>query len=542
MAAMITSTHRVLANDELLRLILEYFHLEPIRVHETLPCIFDFSLTEDDYLSCKTLASCAQVCKGLSDPALDVLWYDLRDFSRLLRLLPSSFTVQSAKPPSPYTVSCHVPKNTRSGIASIDLSEWSRLHRYAKRVRRLRYNRSGLDSSILEWFRKCFICDPIFPNLQVFQWQQHPSNLQSELMHFVTPSLRTFTFSDSLFNSGLPWKGIVPNAHDSEYVIDTLRRRAPGLRNLSLSNTTLSTTAVRMCGDFPNLLNLRITDTIKPADFIGSISLVSLTSQFESLDIDVNLLPEEMRYPDMQKLKCTTPPRVVLPTLTSITLRGDLRPIKNVLLQLVAPQVHTVGMIERKPCGDDVNSDHAVIPCIETGCIAIQETPTISIRVPSVRGLDECRVYLYRENLWSLDDKEFVKMCKAWPKPPSITSRSLLTIAKHCPHLTSLRIPIIGGDLSRTDEITPSSNLKTFAVSLPEELYVDVLALASYVNRVAPNMDIKASQRFLQSAYEAEPRKLLYKRLFRVLSLLQGADDPLDFVKAMEELVLDPAV
>ena len=163
-------------------------------------------------------------------------------------------------------------------------------------------------------------------------------------------------------------------------------------------------------------------------------------------------------------------------------------------------------------------------------------------------------MYLYRENLWSLRDAEFVKMCKPWPnlrvlhlegwpllpsQPHGLTLNSLATISQHCPKLISLRVPIVGGELSETDKIIPSPNLKTFAVSLPDEFYVDVLALATYVNRFAPNLDIKASQRFLEFANEAEPRKLLYKRLFRVLSLLQGADDPMDFVRAMEELVLD---
>ena len=105
---MSTSAHRVLAMDELVRLILEYFHLDPPRAHDTLPCISEFSLTEDDLISCKTLASCGQVCKSLSEPALDVLWHDLRDFSRILYLLPSS--LKSVKSWSPYAVGCQAVK------------------------------------------------------------------------------------------------------------------------------------------------------------------------------------------------------------------------------------------------------------------------------------------------------------------------------------------------------------------------------------------------------------------------------------------------
>ena len=438
---------------------------------------------------------------------------------------------------------------------------------YAKRVKNLRYDRSGLDSSVLELLRNYCNDEPLFPNLQEFQWQQHPSYLQSELSLFVSSSLRSFTFSSPRFNGGLPCVVAAPSAHHSEQFIEMLRRKAPGLRNLLLSNVILSSGAVKMCGDFPNLLNLRLTDTIKPAEFVGSLSLVSLASNFQKLDTDVNLLPEEMRYPELGRT-C----KVVLPALKSLTLRGDAESIKNVLLQLTAPEVYTVGIVERRPYDESSNTLPAIMPCIEAvaslfkkltcfrlvslGGVQTQSQPLPQILEPlsKVKALQECRVYLYRENLWSLRDAEFVKMCKPWPdlrvlhlegwpllpsQPHGLTLNSLATISKHCPKLTSLRVPIVGGELSETDKIVPSPHLKTFAVSLPDEFYVDVLALATYVNRFAPNLDIKASQRFLEFANEAEPRKLLYKRLFRVLSLLQGADDPMDFVRAMEELVLD---
>lgn len=219
-----------------------------------------------------------------------------------------------------------------------------------------------------------------------------------------------------------------PGTRDSEMLMDTLRRKALGLQNLRLSNVV----AVTMCGDFSNLLNLRLTNAIKPAEFVGSLPLSSLATYVAILDIDVNLFPEEMRYlePSHSGASC-----VALPFFTSFTLHGSLKAIRNVLLrvQLAAPQVLSIGIIELKPNCEMAGSVLPVIPCFEAmvsqfrrlqgflfkslGGVQTQNQPLPHILEPpsKVKALRECRVYLYRENLWGLGDKGFIKMSKAWP-------------------------------------------------------------------------------------------------------------------------------
>lgn len=450
----------------------------------------------------------------------------------------------------------------------INPHEWARLKWYAQRVRSLHYDRSGLDRSVFELLQEYCGEGAVFPNLQEFYWQQTSSCLHPELSVFMSSSLHTFSFATPLSNGGLAWIMPSSNTQDSEALMEILHRRAPCLRRLLCSNIIISPAAVDICANFTALRSLRLSTIVTPSNFTYSPSLIPSTAKLDSLDIDVSLLPEDFQDPETS---ASHP--VELPSLTSLSLHGSLKRIQAVLRRLTAPQVHSVGIFEQRFHSDHYHMVPEITPCIETvvcrfkrlqrfrfvalGGIQTQLGPVARILEPllRVRGLLECRVYLFRKNMWSMDDEDLLKMCKAWPQLhvlhlegwPSfdpwrrgLILKSLSIVARSCRQLTSLRIPVDGGDIVHVDDVIPQTKLRTFAVSFPEEVYSDILALASYINRLFPSLDLKSSQQLLQMSNEADSRKLLYKRLFTVLAMLQmTGEETSEMTNSVEDFILN---
>ncbi|KAI0794218.1 hypothetical protein C8Q74DRAFT_1445672, partial [Fomes fomentarius] len=136
-------------------------------------------------ISQKTLASAAQACRALTEPALDVLWRNVDDFVHLLSILPFIQPQGRTNLNEPFI------------FEAFTSTEWTRFQRYAYRVRNLHMGKQDIHKSVWQVLnRRCSSHAALLPQLRRLNTLRCDDDILAKIILF-SPNLRelglTFT-------------------------------------------------------------------------------------------------------------------------------------------------------------------------------------------------------------------------------------------------------------------------------------------------------------------------------------------------------------
>ncbi|KAG6370631.1 hypothetical protein JVT61DRAFT_11259 [Boletus reticuloceps] len=140
-----------------------------LEIQEILLNIFEWERRDTS-----TLASLARTCHVFKEPALDLLWRELRNLSPLARCLPDA----SHRLPG---------ENTYAFSRPLAQTELDLLYRYTRRIRSIRDFHYGLDLESVMTFLNPPTTRPLFPNLRTLHCAYTKETMP--LLHLPLPSL-----------------------------------------------------------------------------------------------------------------------------------------------------------------------------------------------------------------------------------------------------------------------------------------------------------------------------------------------------------------
>ncbi|KAF8441724.1 hypothetical protein L210DRAFT_3644963 [Boletus edulis BED1] len=143
-----------------------------LEIQEILLNVFSH-LPPDD--AAPELASLARTCRAFKEPALDVLWEELRDLSPLTRCLPE--TSHQLSPDN----------RKRSFSRPLTQIEWDILQSYTGRIRIIANFNWGLDEKSVEIFSNPPTTEPLFPNVRKICCRYEGGTM--DLLRLPLPSL-----------------------------------------------------------------------------------------------------------------------------------------------------------------------------------------------------------------------------------------------------------------------------------------------------------------------------------------------------------------
>ncbi|KDQ53427.1 hypothetical protein JAAARDRAFT_197573 [Jaapia argillacea MUCL 33604] len=435
-----------------------------------------------------TLASLARSCGSFLEPALDVLWYTMRDMEPLLKLIPA-LEVSDKENDYGQLVSYY------NISYPLEERDWTRFDYYARRIRILYFSHYGeIDCAIYSRLSQYTISPSLIPSLRSLSWfHRHPTqsfaSFTSEVNPFLTPSLQTLCIENE---SGYEEDDIVDAATSSEQK-ETLRAffhmlsgRCPSVQSLTLYGD-LREVSLGFLSKFRNLKEVKLTGHSTKVD--------DLSITFEALSVLPHL--EKIHNIDL-----STGPGVVsctpgFPSLSHISTRsGDSTNILSILQCISSPSLQSFSSFQSFSSWQDLEggSNRDFLSC--TSLLASKFSTTLqqvtiyrSHRCPVeqvglsvfdtlLRGLPHLRHFrlaLATGDQWpTMTDDQVKRMTQAWPSMEdlaiqhSISLPSLKTITHAWPNLTSLTFPtlyISTPDLKLTYESHPLRNLSISAFS-----------------------------------------------------------------------------
>lgn len=225
-----------------------------------------------------TLAQCARVSRGISDPALQVLWENMGGIDWLPYLLPTSLKL--AHTDSRSSVVGNVDKRSNLILVSVLLAkvslalmlafqvscenfradEWARLQHYARLVRIYHYH-GGVENFATAALLEKLQGRALLPCLQRLEWYCPYNHSGSGLFGaFLSPILRTFYVD--ILGEGEPLRGDNPDIPGAaEYttgmMLQMLRARSPHVESLRISTKVFPWTIKPLQG-FSNLRSLTL--------------------------------------------------------------------------------------------------------------------------------------------------------------------------------------------------------------------------------------------------------------------------------------------
>ncbi|KAG2144263.1 hypothetical protein DEU56DRAFT_236502 [Suillus clintonianus] len=231
---------------------------------EILLYIFEFSTIEDCNwrpIRVPQLAALARTCRTFKEPALDILWKDIRGFKPLISCLPE-------------------------GISSTDTQgyltlkrplldgEWRLIDRNARRIRSFTVIGSELDTidnNVMQALISTPSPTPLLPNLRILRW--------CDEREYFFPLLRTLLVS-TITSIQLGFQSTPPSFAKSA-LLASLPGRCPSIQELSctcVSDSTESSDAI--CEALYGLRELSRLDTgvLSTKEFFRLASLPSLKS------------------------------------------------------------------------------------------------------------------------------------------------------------------------------------------------------------------------------------------------------------------------
>ncbi|KAF8441702.1 hypothetical protein L210DRAFT_3447523 [Boletus edulis BED1] len=388
------------------------------------------------------VAALARTCRAFKEPALDVLWEQLRDLSPLVRCVPEA--------------SHQLSSESYAFHRSLTQIEWDILRSYTRRIRSIHLDPEddmpGID-------HKCFInllkhpmTEPLFLNVRKLHF---PYPDDKYLLLATLPSLmsldillndpRSFEDSLKLFAKTSPslarlyilpyhYAGIDMNRIDPKFIC-----RWRNLQSFSCSKMPLDVTTLVHLSRLPALIDLSFTlpstlpDQISPSD-----------SPLIFSNLDQLLLCSEFLGPVSHLLS-----QIRLPALTTLTAYIDFRPARQDDLSLFFSNVRTSGSPRTIQALRLIESYRTSVP---------GDRPVL--------GLEDLRLCMPFSNLrwiqldieWKIDltDSALLTLVSAWPclkglsintnwgwnTLGGITPNGLLQLLQSCPLLTNIALAI----------------------------------------------------------------------------------------------------
>ncbi|KAF9060154.1 hypothetical protein BDP27DRAFT_1340084 [Rhodocollybia butyracea] len=405
----------------------------------------------NDELGCrKALLSLGLTCRSFLNPALDVLWKNMRSVEPLLSVLPETTVVNGKK----------------ILLTQIAPSSWDRLGFYTSRVREFTDSDSlNVHESVYTFLGQC---PPIFPNLKTLRLLPGICN-SSTFLFFLSSTLQEACLPRVTLDVGA-WTGQILDLGPS---LSLLVSKCPGIKSLDLRGHTYS--------GLSHLLYSGLSHSLHPLHELERLSVMSLASPFMGREF-VEAIAS-------------------LPSLTSLSLTFFLwlkgpnahlhmfltcLPRKLERLTIIwnhdpEPPIEEIAAVTRKlSMLSSLKRLH--IQCIISSFTVIFGEPLLwSVFQPllELKGLE----VLSYDGALSLSDQHTATIACAWPcirelslaasiwegDVPSI--QSLAYFAQHCPNLENLTYPV-RLDVSGVTTIPPTlvmHSLRNFFCSVDSE-------------------------------------------------------------------------
>ncbi|KAG9316180.1 hypothetical protein JVU11DRAFT_2201 [Chiua virens] len=268
-----------------------------LHIHEILLNIFGHCfMSKSSFPPCNhstELVALARTCRAFKEPALDILWSELFNFSPLVRCIPQA---------------CQFTRGKYSFSRPLSEAEWGTIRDYTRRVRIIHDCTSHCSSSSLAVdiiFNSPFAA-PLFPNLRCLQWRGLDS---IPVVHVAASLLTSITFNFAYrsacvhrsFFSDVAAMNLAPNVKRFEISLfqghpfdDTICKAICRWQHLCVVDcfmVTLNADAILHLSRVPSLTRLRFTVTEEAMDSILLSDASPLVfSHLTYLNIRTNLL------------------------------------------------------------------------------------------------------------------------------------------------------------------------------------------------------------------------------------------------------------
>ncbi|KAF7373545.1 F-box domain-containing protein [Mycena sanguinolenta] len=426
----------------------------------------------------ETLAALAITCKALSEPALDALWEELRNFDCLLNLLPRDLFVEFAW-------------DFARPIMPVD---WTRPHFYASRVKKLliswESNRISQVMEILKAIGPFYPSGGLLPNLRYLgfndQYEYPCRDLTSLriLLHLQVKEV-SLSFSPSIANlsflSALPvmcphLTHVDLSFRGEEYcpeaaaVVSTLVPTLQALESLCF-NANLDVGALNL-GLLPNLIALSLEGrteliagsfprlrelTILDIDTVSVIQLFRSAADLGLVKLDLGLSPATSS-PRMAKLVRVLKSVASPTSLKTLTLRPPF------------------GYVDTIPA-DRIMAD------VLRGLSFFCALTNVIIKWSFGPDIDDSTLGLLTESWTQLRNLQLQQI----QANTNLTLKSLLALARNCPYLHHLELMV---DASHVPELPPIAPQRTLThmhvVSSPIQSATKV---ARYISGIFPDVE-----------------------------------------------------
>ncbi|KAL6298456.1 hypothetical protein BKA93DRAFT_744071 [Sparassis latifolia] len=395
------------------------------------------------------------VCKRWSEIALDVLWREVSQLHRLLRLLSPFITEDSpyfymafAKPLSP--------------------DDWRRFTRYARRVRKLSFTNGKtvhvLGQAVFDEIARTRTTLNILPNLQSLEWRSTPANVRVSLMfmHEGVKEFRTHLYETPIYSIADFFKDIaerMPNltcldlcfcfpVREIESALCELVRSLPKLSKIVLP---------LYCH------NSRVAEALSALQHLGTIQFEYLSEQGKGDLADVQHFAPMLE-------------RGAFPSLCDLSLSAHLADMNRFLKGTYAPTnltslyIHALSMVPPAVVTEFLKTMvenckllthlyldlHMAADLIDSATRSLPPSEMLSFN--DLRPLLACPKLIAFELQWYLPllitQEEIEELASKWPDlevleldcepipipiaTEPLTLRALIPFAKHCPKLREL--------------------------------------------------------------------------------------------------------
>ncbi|KIL63073.1 hypothetical protein M378DRAFT_107697 [Amanita muscaria Koide BX008] len=487
------------------------------------------------YLDISDNANNARVCKQWCDVALDTLWREVDDFSRLFSLLAPLCYNEDLE----YRFS-RLPEST----------DWKRFERYSRRVRRLCYRsqdtgaKGPLAQSMFDDIARTRTSFAILPNMHTLEWEGQISLC----VMFMHPNVRRFTVrlppvSDPISvdaslaslasDSSQTSVSQLPSTLITSFFADIVDR----MPNLTYLNLRLAFPMSRIASDVTKLLRglprlkkfgmprycvtTEVMNALSKLEFLGSVEFQYTEEQGCGDPEDVTEFeptPEEGAFPALWDLSLAVGYRNFARFINASFAPTNLRclhldshffeapeDIKSLLVILSenCQLLHTLALISRVDVQNvGLDLDPADELCITSDCLK-----------PLLKFSNLVSFELVHSNPVYINQNDIEELAEQWPSLESLmlnnepgfinhtclSLEALLPFARHCPRLKHLGLFLNASTLGQSYQSTPTSSLTPTKLIRPPSNPPRFKCLKRLSMGVSPISDVNGVVLFLSS-------------------------------------------
>ncbi|EIW52406.1 uncharacterized protein TRAVEDRAFT_53828 [Trametes versicolor FP-101664 SS1] len=445
-----------------------------------------------------TLASLALVCTTFHEPAIRVLWRELRALTPLFRLIPSCHLQDHDNHAN--DSQGEVVSYDENNLSDFSLHEWSRLRKYTGYVRLL-YTMDYEEMKYLKltnWpmIRRLSGGEPLLPNVRVIFWQVDESIVDG-LLAFLSPSI-DHLYIRCVHEQPLTAKHELEWAARIKIWIDAMTRITPRreftVLSFDVAQLPPSLFAIPLSLAAPNLpralQRVKLETDMFPIDLPSLTALASISNVHSLQLCEPNLswsiwsrppqapggLPGNVDFPYLQDLPIHNHP--VEGPITSVISSASLRFLHietweyqdnatlcrtSRALAKAFPSLDSIGFVDPRCRTNPPPEPLALLDLL---------SPFFGHRVQDVSFASDTVAF-------AVGDDDLVALSRAWPMltqlaiemagraaPSSdytVGLRGLLSLATHCASLKSLRfgrIVVLPEDVAQLPPEPPNSDLR----------------------------------------------------------------------------------